>query len=353
MDFQSKERMSESPSIPVQNLYYLLCYAWDRLDESHLINVSATASDVPVNFFASVLIKGIEHLKRRGLNMVYRTTYAELPGVRGRIDVTATERRSLLRQGRSACSFDELTTDTAANRILKSTLRVISSDPEIDKDTGSQVRKWIKDFGAIADVPASIQSFRTIHLDRNSSFYRFLLNVCEFILIVRTPEETAGHLKFRNFVRDEKKMAYLFQYFVFNFLRIERRDLIVKRENIAWKTEPLPDGVQSLLPMMQTDISVVKNRQKIIIDTKYYQNTLSDHRGAKRIHSDHLYQILSYLTNAQTPGESIEGILLYPFVDKTLKERYRILGINIRVETLNLAQPWNLLHNDLMQLVTL
>jgi 5-methylcytosine-specific restriction enzyme subunit McrC len=353
MDHQSKDSMNESQSIPVQNLYYLLCYAWDRLDQAHLIDVSAAASDAPVDFFALVLIKGIEHLKRRGLNTVYRSTFAELPGVRGRIDVIATERRFLLRQGRSACSFDELTTDTTANRILKSTLRLIASDPEINKEIRSHVHKWIRDFATITDVPASPHNFRTVHLDRNSSFYRFLLNVCELILTVRIPEETGGRLRFRDFIRDKRKMAYVFQYFVYNFLRIERSDLMVQRENITWKVDPLPNGIKSLLPMMQTDISVAKNGRKVIIDTKYYSETLSDHFGGKRIHSDHLYQMLSYLMNAKAPGESIEGLLLYPFVDKTLKERYRILGVDIRVETLNLAQPWNLLHSDLMQLVPL
>lgn len=200
-----------------------------------------------------------------------------------------------------------------------------------------------------SDVPVNSRSFRMIQLDRNSSFYRFLLNSCELVHSARIPEEGAGRYRFRDFLRDERKMAYLFQYFV--FLRLERRDLNVQRENIPWRMDSLPDGTRSLLPQMQTDISIRASTRKIIIDTKYYRKTLSKHHGSERIRSDHLYQLLSYPANIREPGESVEGILLYRLVDRESKEQYSILGMTVRVETLNLAQPWNSLRDTLSQLV--
>jgi 5-methylcytosine-specific restriction enzyme subunit McrC len=197
----------------------------------------------------------------------------------------------------------------------------------------------------------SSQSFRLIHLDRNSSFYRFLLNICELVQTARLPEEKGGHYRFQDFLRDERKMAYLFQYFVYNFLRLERRDLIVRRENIPWKVDSPCGSFGTLLPQMQTDISVISPRGKTIIDTKYYRQTLSNYYGVERIRSDHLYQMTSYLVNASEPNQPVGGILLYPLVDRELKERYSILGMTIRVETLNLDQPWNFLHSDLVGLL--
>jgi hypothetical protein len=64
-------------------------------------------------------------------------------------------------------------------------------------------------------------------------------------------------------VRDERKMAFLFQYFVYNFLRLERSDLNVRRENIPWKMDFLPNGNCSLLPQMQTDISITTSARKM------------------------------------------------------------------------------------------
>jgi 5-methylcytosine-specific restriction enzyme subunit McrC len=191
-----------------------------------------------------------------------------------------------------------------------------------------------------------------IQLDRNSSFYRFLLNICELVHSARVPEGEAGRYRFRDFLRDEKKMALLFQYFVYNFLRLERRDLDVRRENIPWKIDSLSHGTRSLLPQMQTDISIKTSTRNVIIDTKYYRKTLREHYGAERIRSEHLYQLLCYLSNIREPGQVVEGILLYPMVDRDLKERYCILGMTVRVETLNLAQPWNSVREALSQLVT-
>lgn len=44
-------------------------------------------------------------------------------------------------------------------------------------------------------------------------------------------DQSEGRYRFRDFFRNEKKMALVFQYFVFNFLRAERKDLRVFRED--------------------------------------------------------------------------------------------------------------------------
>jgi hypothetical protein len=241
--------MSEPPVIPIQNLYYLLCYAWDRLDQSHVVDVSASDCPTPVDLFASLLIKGTEHLRRRGLNMGYQFQDAEIASIRGKVDILNTERRLLLQHARAACNFDELTVDTLPNRILKSTLRLLASDPDVDRLHRSGIHRVLKTLVAVADVRVNPRSFRMIQLDRNSSFYRFLLNICELVHSARVPEEEAGRYRFRDFLRDEKKMAFLFQYFVYNFLRLERRDLDVRREIIPWKIDSSSHGTRSACAM--------------------------------------------------------------------------------------------------------
>jgi 5-methylcytosine-specific restriction enzyme subunit McrC len=146
MDRYVKERMSSLPLIPIENIYYLLCYAWDRLEQSDVVDVSSLSCQAPVDPFASVLLRGIEHLQRRDFLTGYKPDHAEIPGVRGRIDILGTERRLLLRQGRTACDFDELSIDSLANRIIKSTLRLLASDP----DLGSQQRSKI--FAAVTQT---------------------------------------------------------------------------------------------------------------------------------------------------------------------------------------------------------
>ena len=145
-------------------------------------------------------------------------------------------------------------------------------------------------------------------------------------------------------------MALVFQNFVYNFLKIERTDLTVFRENIQWKASSETDAKLSLLPTMRTDISINKVDRKLIIDTKYYIETLSEYFGSKKIHSENLYQLLSYLMNVAPENEKIEGILLYPTVDQDLRISYSILGMPVRIQTLNLSQPWEKIRNELIQL---
>ena len=62
-------------AIPIQNIYYLLCYAWDRLEARDLIDVSSLAGSRTENLFAKVLAEGTSHLFLRGLDRGYIAEY--------------------------------------------------------------------------------------------------------------------------------------------------------------------------------------------------------------------------------------------------------------------------------------
>ena len=89
-------------AIPVQNVYYLLCYAWDRLTEKGYAAVSAAGVTDLADLFARVLITGVNRLRRRGLERGYQEQEAELAGIRGRIEMFETASRFLDRHGRAS-----------------------------------------------------------------------------------------------------------------------------------------------------------------------------------------------------------------------------------------------------------
>ena len=50
--------MSNAPAIPIENIYYLFCYAWDRFEEAQSIPIGgSTSPDLP-NLLARVLLYG-------------------------------------------------------------------------------------------------------------------------------------------------------------------------------------------------------------------------------------------------------------------------------------------------------
>ena len=43
-------------TIPITNIYYLLCYAWDRLDEKDVVDVHPEEEKDLADLFARVLV---------------------------------------------------------------------------------------------------------------------------------------------------------------------------------------------------------------------------------------------------------------------------------------------------------
>jgi hypothetical protein len=57
-----------------------------------------------------------------------------------------------------------------------------------------------------------------------------------------------------------------------------------------------------------------------------YRQTLGSFFDAEKIHSANLYQMSSYLMNAPAAGGfEAPGMLIYPKVDRVLREQYEIL----------------------------
>ena len=54
--------------IPIENIYYLLCYAWNKLDESERINVAQMECETLIDLLTSVLANGAAYVLRRGLD---------------------------------------------------------------------------------------------------------------------------------------------------------------------------------------------------------------------------------------------------------------------------------------------
>jgi len=341
--------------IPIQNIYYLLCYAWNTLEEGDVAEVSSMDSTELADLFAKVLISGTNHLLRRGLTREYETQEAEMAAIRGRIDVARSARRMLLQHGRALCSFDELSVNTLPNRIIKSTIRRLAGVVTLDKALRHQLLLTHRSMEGIEDIQLNRMVFRRVQLRRNARFYRFMLCICDIVANSWLVDETTGERRFRDFLRDEKAMARLYENFIFNFFRIERPDLEVKKDKIRWAATSTDEGALAFLPTMQTDISIRSGQQTLIIDAKYYQNTLTSYYDSESIHSHNLYQLFAYLKNLEARGGAdavASGMLLYPVVDKRVRLEYEIQGHAVDICTIDLAQDWRGVRDELMELVT-
>jgi 5-methylcytosine-specific restriction enzyme subunit McrC len=342
----------ESP-IPIQNIYYLLCYAWDRLEEGEVVDVSSVNSTELADLFAKVLAGGTHHLIRRGFDRGYLAFTEETPRIRGKVDFSSSLKRNLLARGQARCGYEELDYNVLHNRILKTTLERLLTADGLDVKLREEVREVLRWLRQVEPVRLSSQLFRRVQLHRNNRYYVFLLNICELIYDQLLADERTGRSRFRNFLRDEDRMNRLFQGFVYNFYKREQKEFKVGAPKIYWQAEPDPAGAAEYLPEMRTDVCLMKPDRKIILDCKYYKDTLQRGPYKQTLHSEHLYQIFSYVKNkeAEEGWAGCEGLLLYPVVGHTLDLSYRIQGHVIKIKTIDLNQEWGRIRGDMLKIV--
>jgi 5-methylcytosine-specific restriction enzyme subunit McrC len=340
--------------IPIENIYFLLCYAWNKLYEKKRINISIEDATELVDLFAKILINTTKTLLKRGLDHNYIDKIDEIPGIKGKLLFSQTIKSGILQKQRTICIYDEFSSNILTNQILVTTLHQLVKTKGLDKNLKNEMLLLMRMFPDISRIKISSSLFRKIRLNRNNKFYGFILNVCQIIYESLLPTENEGEYAFTDFLRDENKMAYLFESFVRNFYSIEQNKYRVGREIIYWDFEEVGDSNNAYLPQMRTDITLESENSKIIIDAKFYSETMSKNYGQKKIQSANLYQLFSYLMNQRDDSEktlSATGILLYPTVDEDYDLRYRYGTHEIQIRTVNLNSNWRNISNRLKKII--
>jgi 5-methylcytosine-specific restriction enzyme subunit McrC len=342
--------------IPILNIYYLLLYAWNRLEEAGTVKVSAEDATDLLDLFARVLIGGTRVLLKQGLDRGYISLQEDLRGLRGRVDLTATIQRQLMPCAKLSCRFDELSRDVLHNRILKTTIQHLASDSRIDRSQRQDLADLHRRLFNVEPMALTKQAFGRVQLHRNNRQYGFLMDVCELLFDFRMVAETEGDTTFLDFIR--KRLPQLFEDFVRNFYKIELEGYyngfrVIGAETIEWDVAKSDPVSMALLPKMFTDISIDTPSGYAIVDTKFYRNTLAT-RFDPKLHSIHLYQIFAYLKNIAARGGGFvktAGVLLYPTVEQTVSADYWVQGHKIRIRTVDLSLEWPGVHKQLLSII--
>lgn len=341
--------------IPIENIYYLLCYAWDKLEEGKKVDVSSSDYEELIDLFARVLVNGCNNLFKRGLDRDYLETTEEYIGIKGRIDFKESLIKNTFKQGRAVCRFDKFDHDVLQNQLLKATLLRLAKVENLDKDLKRKVWNCYVRFDDTCDIGVDLSLFAKVRIHRNNSFYDLLLKISQLIIENTVLNEKSGDYHFKEFIGSEQVMANLFESFVRNFYKKEQFQYTVRREDIEWDAFPIGNSSKNFLPKMQTDISLESKNRKIIIDTKYYVNALISRYNNEKFRSENLYQLYSYLRNIETKAghelnPTCEGVLLYPTVDYCLNETFDIGSHRLRIRTLDLNTNWQNIKKGLLSI---
>ena len=305
------------------------------------------------DLLGKVLAEGTFRLIRRGIDRGYREVREDLAGIRGKIAVGETAKRALRARGQVTCDYEELSHDVLHNRILRSTLRSLMRLPDLHSDVRAEVRSAYAKLGGVTLVPLRRLVFQQVQLDHNRRYYRFLLSVCWLIHEQLLVDEQSGEATFT--AVSEERMERLYEDFIIEFYRREQNRYRVNNRGrtIAWASEGTLDQHRSKLPRMEADVILEAPSRRIIMDAKYYREALGGRYGGK-LRSNNLFQLLAYLRNREatvTQGARHEGMLLYPTVDASVEVDVCLEGFSIRARSIDLAQSWHNIHQDMLDLI--
>lgn len=348
--------MNESPKIPIKNIYYMLCYAWNVLEQSDNVLLGSEKFDNIYNLFARIYINGTGSLIKRGFNRYYIQKNRETSTLKGKINISDSIKAQSFHQGSMVCQFDEFSKNIKLNQIIKTTINILIKSPQLDADLKNKLLKIRVHFSDIEDIRLSKELFSSLRYNRNNNHYRMLINISELIYQALITNDEHNKFSFSDFVRDNQ-MARLYEKFVLNFYKRHLDESIynVHAPKIKWNLdEKIADEYLSLLPEMRTDI-VIENKDKktqIIIDTKYYAQTLVSNNwtDVEKVRTGHLYQIFAYVHNSDFSGNK-KGMLLYPTIEKEIDAIFPIGGKNIEARTLNLNSEWQDITARLLALI--
>ena len=327
--------------IPIRNIYYMLSYAFQVLSEQGYKNIATEQFDNVAELCAAILSKGVSLQLKRGLGREYIETSESLSSVRGRIEISESiKTRSLLKR-QLVCSYDDFSENSYMNRIIKTTM-VLLLHADIAPLRKKELRKLLVYFGNVDLLDVNTINWK-IQYNRNNQTYRMLISVCYLVIKGLLQTNTDGTTRLMDFL-DEQRMCRLYEKFILEYYRKEFPKLTVNASQIPWA---LDDGINDMLPVMQTDIMLSHGSKVLIIDAKYYGHTTQTQYDIHTLHSANLYQIFTYVKNkeaepADVPYE-VSGMLLYARTDEAVQPNnsYQMSGNKISVRTLDLNREFS------------
>lgn len=249
--------------IPIRNVYYMLAYAFQVLNEQGYKDVATEEFENVAELCAAILIKGISIQLKRGLNREYIEQKEKLSTLRGRVDISESLKTMSLMKGQLVCSYDEFSVNSYMNRIIRTTMDVLLRS-DIAKQRKKDLRKLLVYYGEVEPLDVHMINWN-LRYNRNNQTYRMLIAVCYLVLKSLLQTQSDGTTRLMDFL-DEQRMCRLYEKFILEYYRKEHPEVTASAAQIPWQ---LDDGFGDMLPVLQTDIMLTKAEKVLIIDAKY------------------------------------------------------------------------------------
>ena len=258
--------------IPIQNVYYMLSYAFRVLNEQGYKSIETEEFHNVAELCASILTKGVSLQLKHGLGKEYISETEALSSPRGKIDVTASIKDLSKVKGQLVCTYDDFSVNSYMNKIIKTTMELLLKS-KISPARKKEIKKQLVFFGEVDTLDVHTINW-SMRFNRNNQSYRMLVSICHLVIKGLLQTKSDGSTKLMDFL-DDQQMHHLYEKFILEYYNTEYKHLKVKASAsmMDWQVD---DGFRDLLPKMKTDITLTCGDRTLIIDAKYYERNLRE-----------------------------------------------------------------------------
>ena len=244
------------------------------------------------------------------------------------------------------CDFEKYSVNNIYNQVIKTTL-VLLQEKNINRNIKQKVNKCLDYFSEVDTIKFDYNfKWNKILYNRNNKMYKMLIDICYLINDSLLINELKGENNFYAYF-DEKKIAKLYEKFVYAFYSKELSNCSVYFQK-KFTYKEISGNITELLPSLYTDILITKDNKSLIIDTKFYQETLNKNEfyQNEKIRSNHMAQMYAYMNNFPLETEVV-GMLLYPTIDFEYHRGGTIQNKKIFLNTINLNEDFSNIKRNL------
>ena len=327
--------------IPIQNIYYMLSYAFQTLQAENYKDLAAENFHNTAELCAAILDKGIGIQLKHGLRRDYVSKSESLSTLQGKLNISESIKTQTMLKKQMICTYDEFSTNIQFNQIIKSTVLLLLK-ANITNSRKKSLRKLLLFFSDVNEIDLHFVNWNQQY-NRSNQNYQMLIGMCYLVYKGLLTTQNNGTTKLMDFF-DGQRMCRLYEKFLLEYYRKEHPELTANASQIAWQ---LDDTENQMLPRMQTDIMLSKNNNILIIDAKYYSHMTHQQYGIHTLHSNNLYQIFTYVKNKEFElrnyEHTVSGMLLYAQTDEDIipNNTYHMSGNQISVLALDLNQDFS------------
>ena len=202
--------------ISIKNLYYMLSYAFQMLNEQGYKKLATEDFDNAGDLCAAILIRGISYQLKRGLGREYISETDTISAIRGKIEITESIKKQSMIRSQMVCTFDDFSVNSPLNQIIKSTVMLLLK-ADISKARKKELRKLMVYFDDVDAVDVRLINW-SINYNRNNQTYRLLITICYLVVKGLLQSKSNGSVKMMDFF-DEQRMCRLYEKFILEYYK--------------------------------------------------------------------------------------------------------------------------------------